>query len=63
MNLKAENPVEKRVLEYVLANASPDLMFETWAVSAKKAIANIRWRIYGRCADSSDTMYWQAREA
>ena len=38
-------------------------MFETLAVSAKKAIANIRWRIYGRCADSSDTMYWQAREA
>ena len=38
-------------------------LFETWAVSAKKAIANIRWRIYGRCADSSDTMYWQAREA
>jgi hypothetical protein len=26
MNLKAENSVEKRVLEYVLANASPDLM-------------------------------------
>ena len=26
MNLKANNPVEKRVLEYVLANASPDLM-------------------------------------
>ena len=26
MNLKAENEIEKRVLEYVLANASPDLM-------------------------------------
>ena len=38
-------------------------VFETWAVSAKNAIANIRCRIYGRCADSSDTMYWQAREA
>ena len=26
MNLKADNEIEKRVLEYVLANASPDLM-------------------------------------
>ena len=37
-------------------------LFDTWAVSAKKAIANIRWRLAGRsCAMS--TKYWKAWEA
>ncbi len=37
-------------------------LFETWAVSAKKAIANIRYRIAGRQCNCPTT-YWQAREA
>lgn len=36
--------------------------FETVAPSAKKAIANIRFRLFGgRCGVS--TIYWKAREA
>ena len=37
-------------------------VFETWAVSAKKAIANIRFRLVGRQMCVS-TIYWQEREA
>ena len=37
-------------------------MFETWAVSAKKAIANIRFRLVGRQMGVS-TIYWKAWEA
>jgi len=37
-------------------------VFETWAVSAKRAIANIRFRLFGGRCDAS-TVYWQAREA
>lgn len=33
--------------------------FETWAVSAKKAIANIRFRLFGGCCGVS-TAYWRA---
>lgn len=36
-------------------------VFETWAVSPKKAIANIRFRIAGR--GKHDTTYWKAWEA
>ena len=36
-------------------------LFETWAVSAKKAIANIRYRIAGRTICS--TKHWTAWEA
>ena len=36
--------------------------FETWATSAKRAIANIRFRLFGgRCGVS--TIYWEACEA
>ena len=36
--------------------------YETWATSAKKAIANVRFRLFGgRCGVS--TIYWKAREA
>ena len=36
--------------------------FPTWATSAKKAIANVRFRLFGgRCGVS--TTYWKAREA
>lgn len=37
-------------------------LFETWAVSAKKAIANIRYRIAGRQCNCP-TIYWKAWEA
>ena len=37
-------------------------LFETWAVSAKKAIANIRFRLAGRQMGMS-TIYWRAWEA
>ncbi len=37
-------------------------LFETWAVSAKKAIANIRFRLAGRQMGMS-TIYWKAWEA
>lgn len=37
--------------------------FETWATSSTKAISNIRYRLYGRCADSSITIYWTAKAA
>ena len=37
-------------------------VFETWAVSAKKAIANIRFRLVGRQMGVS-TIYWKAWEA
>ena len=36
--------------------------FPTWATSAKKAIANVRFRLFGgRCGVS--TTYWKAMEA
>lgn len=35
--------------------------FETIAPSAEKAIANVRYRIYGR--QRVNTAYWTAREA
>lgn len=36
--------------------------FETMATTAKRAIANIRYRLFGgRCGVS--TIYWTAREA
>ena len=37
--------------------------FETWATSSKKAISNIRYRLYGRTADNSKVIYWTAKEA
>ena len=37
-------------------------LFETWAVSAKKAIANIRFRLAGRQCNMS-TISWKAWEA
>lgn len=37
-------------------------LFETWAVIAKKAIANIRFRLAGRNMGIS-TIYWKAWEA
>ena len=37
-------------------------MFETWVVSAKKAIDNIRFRLVGRQMGVS-TIYWKAWEA
>lgn len=37
--------------------------FPTWATSAKKAISNIRYRLYGRTADNSKVIYWTAKEA
>ena len=37
-------------------------LFETWAVSAKKAIANIRYRLAGTMCGAS-TIYWKAWEA
>ncbi len=37
--------------------------FTTWATSPKKAISNIRFRLYGRTADSATVKYWTAREA
>ncbi len=36
-------------------------LFETWAVSAKKAIANIRFRLAGQQMGMS-TIYWKAWE-
>lgn len=36
--------------------------FDTWATSPKKAISNIRFRLFGgRC--NVPTIYWKAREA
>lgn len=37
-------------------------VFETWAVSPKKAIANIRFRLAGRQCNMPTT-YWKAWEA
>ena len=37
-------------------------LFETWAVSAKKAIANIRYRLFGG-GHGVPTTYWKAWEA
>lgn len=37
--------------------------FTTYATSPKKAISNIRFRLFGRTADSNDTIYWTAKEA
>lgn len=37
--------------------------FETWATSPAKAIANVRYRIYGRRADAATVMYWTAEAA
>ena len=37
--------------------------FETWATSSRKAISNIRFRLYGRTADTTTVMYWTAEEA
>lgn len=37
--------------------------FETTATSPAKAISNIRFRIFGRYADSAATKYWTARAA
>lgn len=37
-------------------------IWETWAISAKKAISNIRWRIAGGSC-SLPTTYWTAWEA
>jgi hypothetical protein len=37
--------------------------FPTWATSPQKAINNIRFRIFGRTADSGKTIYWTARAA
>ena len=36
--------------------------FETWAVSEKKAIANIRYRL-GGTSQNMKTTYWKAWEA
>lgn len=37
-------------------------LFDTWATSAKKAISNIRFRLFGgQCGVS--TIYWKAWEA
>jgi len=35
----------------------------TWATSPKKAISNIRFRIYGRQPAAWHCNYWTAREA
>lgn len=37
--------------------------FETCATSPRKAISNIRFRLYGRTADTTTIMYWTAEEA
>lgn len=38
--------------------------YSTYAVSAKKALNNVRWRIYGRSvrADSMKLAYWKVTE-
>lgn len=37
-------------------------VYDTWATSPKKAIANVRYRLFGhRCGVS--TIYWKAWEA
>ena len=37
-------------------------VYDTWATSPKKAIANVRFRLFGgQCGVS--TIYWKAREA
>ena len=36
--------------------------FETWAVSAKQALANIRYRLFGTRYDAT-TSLWTVREA
>ena len=36
--------------------------FETWATSEKKALANVRWRVYGGRCDAK-TKYWEVVEA
>lgn len=38
-------------------------LFETWAVSAKKAICNVRYRLVGRQGYNCPTTYWKAWEA
>ena len=35
----------------------------TWATSAKKAISNVRYRIYGAYSDGTESKYWTARVA
>lgn len=37
--------------------------FTTYAASPKKAISNIRYRLYGRKADNTRTIYWTVKEA
>ena len=35
----------------------------TWATSPEKAIVNVRYRLFGRCADARTILYWTAHEA
>lgn len=37
--------------------------FETWAISPKKAISNIRFRLFGRGYHERYTQSWTAKEA
>ena len=46
-------------LYYVHTNVGT---FETWATSPQKAIANVRYRLFGGRCDAK-TIYWTAREA
>ena len=46
--------------QYIVYTHLGEMM--TWAVSAKKAISNIRFRIYGRGDYSWEVELWTARE-
>ena len=37
--------------------------FETYAATPAKAISNIRYRLFGRTANNSRTLYWTVKEA
>ena len=56
-------PPEVRTMKkrYIVSTHLGD--FPTWATSAKKAISNVRYRIYGRTADNAKIAYWTAKEA
>lgn len=45
-------------IHYIVSTHLGD--FETWAVSARKAIANIKWRLFGRQVTAL-TVNWKVR--
>ena len=60
--LKRWRETERRTMKKLYYVHTHVGTFETWATSAKKALANVRWRVYGGRCDAK-TKYWEAVEA